>query len=85
MLEPEESQTIEDFIKTIEDIDEEAIRETNDKLEKVDGVPRLVCKDYRKSFSHNYGTVTYMNTYFEQKWHFTTRTEKILNHVRLEW
>lgn len=71
MLEPEESLTIEDFIKTIEDIDEEtcqeSIRETNDKLEKVEGVPRLVCKDYRKSFSHNYGNTTYKNTYFEQK------------------
>ena len=43
MLKPEDSQKIEDFIKMIEDLDDEtrqeAIRETNDKLlEKVEGV-----------------------------------------------
>jgi transposase-like protein len=42
MLKPEDSQKIEDYIKMIEALDvedrQEAINETNDKLEKVEGV-----------------------------------------------
>ncbi|MGB4405464.1 MAG: IS1595 family transposase [Sphaerochaeta sp.] len=42
MLKPEEAQTIEDYIKMIGGLDDgtrqEAIRETNEKLEKVEGV-----------------------------------------------
>ena len=116
MLKPEESQTIEEFIRMIADLDEEtrqeAIRETNDKLEKVEGmqsaplrmpvtrkpiaqnhkadisdlfcphcgshdiakngsvrgVPRLVCKDCKRSFGPNYGNVTYESNRSEEKW-----------------
>ena len=116
MLKPEETQTIEDFIRMIRDLDEgarqEAIQETNDGLEKIEGVkssplrmpvthtsisykqnadipdvfcprcgshaiakngsvrgiPRLVCRDCRKSFGANHGSVTYESKQPESKW-----------------
>lgn len=116
MLKPEESQTIEEFIQMIRDLDEEsrqeAIKETNDRLEKVEGIqtsalklpvthktiaqrqntdisdlfcphcgshaiakngnvrgiPRLVCRDCKKSFGANHGNVTYESKQPESKW-----------------
>jgi transposase-like protein len=114
MLKPEAFQAIEEYIRMIEELDEEslqeAIRETNDRLEKVErvqsaslrmpvsrkpiaqkqkaeisdlfcphcgshdtsrngsvrGVPRLFCRDCKKSFGSNHGNVTYGSNFSEE-------------------